>query len=70
MTIQTEHTIDTETRTALAVIEESVVTQVHIADLLRQGAVGTTQAQGWGTGGEACFLSAAALAARDLGYIG
>lgn len=69
MTIQTEQTIDTEARTALAGIEESVLTQVHIADLLRHGAQSTTQAVGWGSGGEACFLSAAALAAKDLGYI-
>jgi hypothetical protein len=69
MTTQIEQTIDTETRTALAGIEESVITQVHIADLLRQGAQGTTQSVGWGAGGEACFLSAAALAAKDLGYI-
>jgi len=69
MTIQTEQTIDTETHATLAGIEESVLTQVHIADLLRQGAEGTTQALGWGRGGEACFLSACALAAKDLGYI-
>lgn len=69
MTTQTEQTIDTQARATLAGIEESVLTQVHIADLLRQGAQGTTQAVGWGVGSEACFLSAAALAAKDLGYI-
>lgn len=69
MTIQTEQTIDTETRTTLAGIEESVVTQVHIADLLRRGAQTTEQSVGWGSGGDACFLSAAALGLKDLGYI-
>jgi hypothetical protein len=69
MTIQTEQTIDTETRSTLAGIEESVLTQVHIADLLRHGAKGTTQSVGWGHGEQACFLSACGLAAKDLGYI-
>jgi hypothetical protein len=69
MTIQTEHTLDTQTLTDLAGIEESVVTQVHISDLLRRGAEGTEQAVGWGAGENACFLSAAALGLRDLGYI-
>lgn len=55
---------------ALAEIEEKVVTGVSLGDLFRQGAEGTVQAQGWGSGKHACFLSAAALRARDLGYIG
>ena len=58
--------IDTAT---LAEIEEKVVTGVSLGDLFRQGAEGTVQADGWGQGNEACFLSAAALRARDLGYI-
>lgn len=69
MSTSTEQSIDTEARADLAQIEETVLTRVHLSDLLRQGAVGTTQALGWGKGGEACFLSASALAARDLGYI-
>lgn len=67
--ITEETTLGGETKDLLAGIEESVVTQVHIADLLRQGAEGTTQAVGWGQGEQACFLSASALAAKDLGYI-
>lgn len=69
MSTQTETTIDTETRDLLAGIDESVTTQVHIADLLRRGAQTTEQSVGWGTGGNACFLSAAALGLKDLGYI-
>lgn len=69
MSVQTETTIDTETRATLAGIEESVTTQVHIADLLRRGAQTTEQSVGWGEDGSACFLSAAALGLRDLGYI-
>lgn len=67
--ITEETTLGGETKDLLSGIEESVVTQVHIADLLRQGAEGTTQAVGWGSDDQACFLSASALAAKHLGYI-
>lgn len=69
MSTSTEQGIDTEVRADLAQIEEHVITNVHLADLLRHGAENTVQAIGWGGGGEACFLSASALAARDLGII-
>lgn len=69
MSATTEQGIDLATRTDLAGIEESVLTQVHISDLIRRGSETTTQANGWGQGETACALSAASLAARDLGYI-
>lgn len=56
--------------TALALIEEKVITGVSLSDLIRRGSNRTQQAQGWGGGGEACALAAAGLEARDLGYIG
>lgn len=56
-------------RTTLSGIEESVVTQVSIADLIRKGASETTMAKGWGDADSACALSAAGLAAKALGYI-
>jgi hypothetical protein len=56
--------------TALAEIEERVVTSVSLGDLIRRGSASTIQADGWGSGGEACALSAAALEAKDLGWIG
>jgi hypothetical protein len=54
---------------ALAEIEERVVTNVSLGDLIRRGSATTIQADSWGSGGEACALSAAALEARDLGWI-
>lgn len=65
----TERSVETEVRADLAQIEEHVITNVHLADLLRRGAENTVQSVGWGQGAQACFLSASALAARDLGYI-
>lgn len=56
--------------TALAEIEERVITSVSLGDLIRRGSASTTQADGWGQGGEACALSAAALEAKGLGWIG
>ena len=55
--------------TALAEIEEKVVTSVSLGDLIRRGSATTIQADGWGAGGEACALSAAALEAKGLGWI-
>jgi hypothetical protein len=74
MTVITEQpldttTVDQETLNALDDIEETVTQRVHIADLMRQGALNTVQAKGWGEGGAACFLSAAGLAARERGLI-
>lgn len=73
----TVETIPTETTTttpdidtsALAEIEEQVVTGISLGDLIRRGSTKTEQANGWGSGGDACALSAAALEAKDLGYI-
>lgn len=62
----TEPTVDT---TALSAIEEKVVTGVHLADLMRRGSEKTVQSTGWGYGGMACGLSAAALEAKDLGFL-
>lgn len=67
VTAPTTPDIDTST---LAEIEEQVVTGVSLGDLIRRGSTNTEQANGWGSGGEACALSAAALEAKDLGYIG
>lgn len=69
MSTSTEQGIDTEVRADLAQIEENVLTNVHLADLMRQGAVGTIQSVGWGQGDGACFLSACGKAARDLGLL-
>lgn len=69
MSTQTQQEIDTTTRTELSKIEFDVVTGVTIADLIRKGSENTTQSHGWGQGGAACALSAAGLAAADLGLI-
>lgn len=76
MTVETTPTETTTTAPAdidtsvLAQIEEQVVTGISLGDLIRRGSQNTEQARGWGNGGEACALSAAALEAKDLGYIG
>jgi hypothetical protein len=53
----------------LALIEENVILNTTVADLIRMGAPHTVQANGWGGGEQACALSAAALAAKALGFI-
>jgi hypothetical protein len=58
--------VDTQ---ALAEIEERVVANVSLGDLIRRGSETTEQASGWGYAGEACALSAAALQAKDLGWL-
>lgn len=68
MSTETTTTPDVDTA-ALAEIEERVVTGVSLGDLVRRGSIGTVQANGWGSGDRACALSAAALHARDLGFI-
>lgn len=70
-TITTEATTTTPDidTAALAEIEEQVVTGISLGDLIRRGSTTTIQADGWGSGGEACALSAAALEAKGLGYI-
>lgn len=53
----------------LAQIEERVVTGYTLADAMREGSTVTKQAHGsFGGGGEACALSAAAIAATTRGY--
>ena len=69
MSTQTEQGIDTTTRAELSRIEFDVVAGVTLADLIRKGSQDTEQAHGWGCGVYACALSAAALAAHDLGII-
>lgn len=74
MSIETMPVEDTSTTTeidtsVLDEIEERVLTSVTLADLIRRGAQKTEQAHGWGYGGEACAWSAAALEAKDLGYL-
>lgn len=67
MTIETmPTTIDT---TTLHEIEEKVVTNIHLADLVRRGSAKTVQATGWGYAGQACALSAAGLECESLGII-
>jgi len=46
-----------------------VMTSYTLADAMREGSTVTTQEYGWGTGENACALSAARLAARARGYI-
>lgn len=65
-TTQAVPEVDTQ---VLAEIEEKVVTSVSLGDLIRRGSATTIQADGWGSGGEACALSAAALEAKSLGWI-
>jgi hypothetical protein len=42
---------------------------VTLADAIREGSLVTTQEHGWGSGENACALSAARLAARARGYL-
>jgi hypothetical protein len=53
----------------LAQIEEKVLLNTTVADLIRMGAPHSVQASGWGSGEQACALSAAALAAAAIGII-
>lgn len=54
----------------LAAIETKVLTGYTLADAIREGATVTDQARGWGANGQACALTAAALAAKARGYAG
>ena len=63
-TTETVPEIDTS---VLHEIEEKVVTGVTLSDLIRKGSQDTMQATGWGEGLHACALSAAGIAAQDLG---
>lgn len=61
--------LDERIKADLAEIDFSVASTVHLADLIRAGSKSTTQARNWGAGESACALSAAALAAKNLGLI-
>ncbi len=52
----------------LGEIELNVLGNYTIADAIREGSMVTTQAFNWGTGENACAMSAAVLAARARGY--
>jgi hypothetical protein len=56
-------------RATLAEIELDVTTSYTLADAIREGSTVTTQPVGWGSGFEACALSAGVIAARARGYI-
>jgi len=53
----------------LRAMELDAVTSYTLADAMREGSTVTTQEHGWGSGGNACALSAARLAARARGYL-
>lgn len=59
----------TELRKMLGEIELGVLTKYTLADAIREGCKVTEQARGWGSGGQACALSAAVIAAKARGYI-
>lgn len=63
---RTENDIITE----LQAKELEVLTSYTLADAIREGSSVTNQAYGWGSGGNACALSAARLAAKARGYLG
>lgn len=52
----------------LLTIEEKVVTGYTLADAMREGSSVSDQAYGWGSGLNACALSAAAIAGTARGY--
>lgn len=56
-------------RRTLAEIELDVTTSYTLADAIREGSTVTTQPVGWGSGFEACAMSAAVIAARARGYV-
>ena len=64
-----------DTRTEQTVIDElralelDTMTRYTLADAIREGSQVTQQVYGWGSGGMACALSAARLAARSRGYL-
>lgn len=60
---------EAEILTALRESELDVMTSYTLADAIREGSTVTGQAYGWGSGANACALSAARLAARARGYL-
>lgn len=52
----------------LAKIEEKVVLGTTLSDVMRLGATTTTEYRNWGSGTNACAMSAAAVGLAALGY--
>lgn len=48
---------------------EEATRSLTLADAMRAGAAATTQVGNWGSGGNACALSAARLGAQATGWI-
>jgi hypothetical protein len=71
MGMKTDHTEQIEhLKSDLANIELDVTTSYTLADAIREGATVTDQAKGeWGTGPDACALSAGLIAATARGYL-
>lgn len=71
MTNTITETFTKEIEALVAGIEEKVLTGYTLADAIREGASVTRQACGsFGSQGEACALTAAAIAAQARGYCG
>lgn len=69
-TVTTEQVIE-ELAETLGEIEMDVLTGFTLADAIREGCTVTDQAVGtFGTGRQACALSAARISAKARGYIG
>jgi hypothetical protein len=60
---------ETDILAQLRAMELDAMTSYTLADAMREGSTVTTQAHGWGSGANACALSAARLAARARGYL-
>jgi hypothetical protein len=69
MSTKTQDEVVAEIKADLDEIEFNVVAKTHLSDLIRLGSARTTKVEGWGTGEQACALSAAALAGRAAGLI-
>lgn len=68
-TVKTEADVLADLRSTLGEIELGVLTRYTLADAIREGSTVTRQAYGWGSGEQACALSAAYLAAKARGYV-
>ncbi len=58
-----------ELQQELGEIELNVLTNFTLADAIRAGSLVSTKAEGWGTGDNACAMSAAVIAARAAGFM-
>lgn len=58
----------TEAPTTIEDLTAEPVTMT-LGDLIRLGSMTTEQAQGWGAGDQACALSAAGIAAHQMGLV-